>query len=88
MQNKGKRKETKKEHKTLTLESKRKISKQAREKIILVIIQFAEGSITDAQSQIEERTPSRNANCRLFESGSRNRRGEARFSGEKGKEED
>jgi hypothetical protein len=70
MQREKKRKENSK-YQTLTLESN-KISKQAHKRIILVIMQKAEGSITDAQ-RIEENAV-KNAKCRCL--GSRERRGE------------
>jgi hypothetical protein len=67
MQNRGKREKKKRTYTlTLTLESNRKYQNKRMKRIILVIMQIAGGSITDAQSQIEERTPSRNANCRCL----------------------
>jgi hypothetical protein len=56
---------------SLTLESNIKsIKTRRRKKIILVIMQNAGGSITDAQCQIEENAI-KNANCPCLESGSR-----------------
>lgn len=70
MQMEKKKKEKKKT--SLTLESNIKTIKTSAEKkkIILVIMQKAGGSITDAQCQIEENAV-KNANCRCLESGSR-----------------